>query len=242
MTKLPSLGETNATSQHATLATISSAIGNLATDHGKLLGIYNGFDPLRNCGWVILSTRLRLLRPVGVDADVKIETWVASIEGGQLIREYRISKDSETLVEAAHAFVLFDRTTRRIVIPPRKSRDELGGRASEFNFAIELSRRPRLPVFSPKDHVSTFVVTKNDIDHNQHLNNSVYLRWTESHLQSRKPSPIHFAPFEFGIEFLTEAGIHDTIQVRSPEQDALTYFLSNESKPSIFAVSQSKDL
>lgn len=220
-------------------------MGHLATSHGKQLGIYSGFDAGRDCGWVVLSTKLRLFHPVPTDLPVKVETWVASIESGKLIREYRVSENGRTLVEAAHAFVLFDRSSRRIVIPPREARERLRGRNPAYHFNIGLSRRAERPIFSESDQISDCVVADSDIDQNHHLNNSVYLRWTEAHLEENgftaETSPL-FRPFEFGIEFLAEAGLGEKVQLRTRKPnlktELTTYFLPSDTTRNLLAISK----
>lgn len=227
------------------LSGISTAIGNLATAHGRKLGIYSGFDPDRDCGWVVLSTKLRILQPVPVARTVKLETWVASLDSGKLIREYRISDDGIPIIEAAHTFVLFDRVKRRIAIPPREARERLRGRDPTHVFDLDISRRPMQPVPLNEDHVTECIVTSKDIDQNNHLNNSVYLRWAEPHLERYRVSALaiaDFRPFEFGIEFLAEAALDEKVQLRTKLNEQTTYFLSSSPIPSVLAVSRANVL
>lgn len=239
------------------LPAISLALGTQATAHGKLLGIYSGFDPARDCGWVVLSTNLRILQYVPRDRPVKVETWIASLESGKLIREYRISENGVAIIEAAHAFVLFDRVKRRIVIPPLAAREKLRGKDPTFKFNLEISRRTWPPDFFAEsrpiiqpvtqpvdqavDQIDGYVVTNSDIDQNHHLNNSVYLRWVEPHLEkngiSARPTS-QFKAFEFGIEFLSEASLDEKIQVRTVRKENTTYFLSANSSAALLAVSK----
>jgi acyl-ACP thioesterase len=223
------------------LSTVSMALGSQATAHGKLLGIYSGFDPTRECGWVVLSARLRLLKPLPQNRPIKVETWVASLDGGKLIREYRISENRKPIVEASHAFVLFDRIKRRIVIPPLKDRERFRGKDPTFSFDLEISRRTVRPRFSSDDQIADCVVTRSDIDQNHHLNNSVYLRWAEPQLEingfSAHANP-GFRAFEFGIEFLSEVALDEKVQVRTKRQENTTYFLSSNSNTGLLAVSK----
>lgn len=236
-------------SKSMSLSSISLAMGHLATSHGKQLGIYSGFDASRDCGWVVLSTSLRLFHPVPTDLPIKVETWVSSIESGKLIREYRVSENGRTLVEAAHAFVLFDRSSRRIVIPPREARERLRGRNPAYQFNIGLSRRTKRPVFLANDQITECVVADSDIDQNNHLNNSVYLRWAEAHLEkygfTTEASP-QFLPFEYGIEFLAEAGPGEKVQLRTQKTnqktnqktELTTYFLPSDPTRNLLAISK----
>jgi len=228
-------------SKSLSLSAISLAIGNLATSHGRLLGIYGGFDPARDCGWVVLSTKLRVLQPVPTDVPIKVETWVASIENGQLIREYRVSQDGRPFVEASHSFVLFDRSTRRIAIPPREARGRLRGRIPEFQFNLSLSRRAELPAFSADDQTTECIVKNSDIDQNKHLNNSVYLRWSESHLEQNGVSTndtAQFRAFEYAIEFLSEASLGEKVLLRTKGSDLTTYFLPSDTTRNALAISK----
>jgi acyl-CoA thioesterase FadM len=221
------------------LSGISLAIGNLATDHGRKLGIYQGFDPDRDCGWVVLSTKLRFLQPVPAGRPVKLETWVANIDNGKLIREYRISEGGRPIIEAAHEFVLFDRIKRRIAIPPRDARERLRGRSPIHVFELEISRRQQQPALLTDDPVTDCVVTSQDIDQNNHLNNSIYLRWAEPHLEQYGmigSDTADFRAFEFGIEFLSEAALGEKVQVRSKLNEKITYFLSSSEPRTVLAI------
>ncbi|MDZ4081639.1 MAG: thioesterase [Bdellovibrionales bacterium] len=232
-------------SKNMSLSSVSMAMGHLATSHGKKLGIYRGFDASRDCGWVVLSTKLRILQSIPTDRPVKVETWVASIESGKLIREYRVSENDRTLAEAAHAFVLFDRSSRRIVIPPREARERLRGRNPTYRFNIDLSRRTERPIFSATDEIADRIVTISDIDQNHHLNNSVYLRWMEAHIEQNgftTDNSRQFRPFEFGIEFLAEVGVGEKVQLRSQKIDKnselTTYFLPSDPARNLLAISR----
>ncbi len=234
-------GDLDAITGLLSLSSISLALGEIATSHGRELGIYNGFDPRRDCGWVVLSARLRLLQPVPTGKELKLETWVAHIENGQLMREYRISDSGQTLVEASHAFVLFDRQSRRIVIPPREQRDKFRGRQPAFQFHLNLSRRTLRPIESRDDFVTDHTVSGTDIDQNNHLNNSIYLKWIEAHLGRFGLSlsdRLGFQPFEFGIEFLAEANFEEKIQIRTTLADRKTYFLSETTGFNVLAASE----
>ncbi len=205
-----------------TPASLCIAFGQVATLHGIHLGILRGFDPTRDCGWVILSLALKIHdsdeNSAPTSNEFRVETWISAIEGAVLIREFRISSpDSQghpkVLAEAAQSFVLFDRTTRKIVLPPRAKRDELKGHPRRLGFKLKMVRRnasssepsniERLPAAARK------TVTADNVDHNGHLNNAVYLAWLGEWIDQ----PAKNGTREIAVEFLREATLGDSLDV-----------------------------
>lgn len=211
---------------HFDARAISVALSAVATRHAEQLGIMKGFDPERDCGWVIVSMRIRILQVPEPNERVTLETWVSAIEGASLIREFRIRKSDENasmnFVDAAQSFVLFDRTTRKPVLAPLEKRKMLKGADRVFKFSTELNRKTSPADFQSKvpDHETTHVVTNDEVDHNNHLNHAEYLRWLTKHIDLKN------SVGEFAIEYLREARLGDLLKIQSwkHEQSMLITF------------------
>lgn len=195
------------------LPSICQALNLVATEHAQELGILRGFDPARDCGWVILDMNLRVLAGLSSETKVHLETWIAAIEGARLIREFCVFTvnahgQRDVFVEAAQAFVLFDRNSRRPVLPSRERRQQLEGSGRTFQFSVTLSRRTvhaEIPTSLPVK-TSLHTVVESEVDHNGHLNHAEYLAWIES-----LKNPVG----EIAVEYLREARLADRIHVRT---------------------------
>ncbi len=199
---------------HLSLYGIARAIAMIATAHAELLQIKKGFDLNRNSGWVVVGLRLRTSGAIPLDVPIRCSTWVATIDSGRLIREYELSLDGHILAVATQDFILFDRDKRRAMLPPKAARDFLRGLDRKHSYSIDVSRQTEN--FFPASQAcdiktsSPFFIDETTIDDNNHLNNSVYLRWLEEAL-TIKPQ----AGLELGLEYINEATLGQSMQVCS---------------------------
>lgn len=207
-----------------TSASLCTAFSTVATRHAKKLGILSGFDANRDCGWVILTLNLRVFDTIPVELAVDLETWIAAIEGPSLIREFRMSYIDyngklQTIAEATQSFVLFDRTTRKVSIPPREKREEFKGEGRKLSYTLTNDRRimptdafENTARTSSPSKVFKETVSAHDLDVNGHLNNVQYLRWLSPWIDS--PNLPDQIGREVAIEFLREAKLDDTLEVQ----------------------------
>lgn len=220
---------------HLSLYGIARAIAFSATAHAAILKISRGFDPNRNCGWVVLGLRLRTLKPIPLNFPISCTTWVAATDGARLIREYELHTGSESLAFATQDFVLFDRESRRAMLPPKAAREFLRGLGRKHSYSIDVSRQTE-NFFSASESCdlktsSPFLIDESAIDDNNHLNNSVYLRWLEEALKIQPQ-----AGLELALEYINEATLGQSMQVLSakthkdPQKTSLRFSLQNTEK------------
>lgn len=220
---------------HLSLYGIARAIAFVATAHAAVLKISRGFDPNRNCGWVVLGLRLRTHKPIPLDTTISCTTWIAAIDGARLIREYELRTGSESLAVATQDFVLFDRESRRAMLPPKAAREFFRGLGRKHSYSVSVSRQTEdlFPAYEMNElkTSSPFLIDKSAIDDNNHLNNSVYLRWLEEAL-SLKPQ----GGLELALEYINEATLGQSMQVLStkirkdPQTNSLRFALQNTEK------------
>ena len=195
---------------------ICHALSRVAGQHAGLLGIMDHFIAERETGWIILSFSLRLLDAKPVQGSVRLQTWIAAIEGASLIREFRIVANNpdgsrSTIAEAAQGFIPFDRTTRRPILLAKEQRDTLSGNGRTFSFKENPERRRAKALIPATEPTQSFVVTvgAKDVDVNGHVNNAKYLEWV-----SEKNDLPSSRQREFTVEYLQEAKLDDQIEIK----------------------------
>ena len=207
---------------HLSLYGMARAIAFAATAHAAVLKINRGFDPNRNSGWVVLGLRLRTLKPVPLNTAISCTTWVAAIDGARLIREYELHIGNESLAVATQDLVLFDRDSRRAMLPPRAAREFLRGLDRKHSYELTIPRQAELlsaASIITSASSSDFCIDETTIDDNNHLNNSIYIRWLE------QTARIHPATkLELGLEYLNEAVLGDTVTLKTTATTNATNF------------------
>lgn len=162
---------------HLTLWDLAKLFQGAADEHTALLNI--GFEKLMENGqaWILSRLYYHIDRMPALGEEVTIATWSKGHDGLFAFRDFEM-RDAEDKVVATGCsyWNVLNISSRRVV--------RLHDMLNEFeHHAIEATDRPKLSkVVVPTDISETerrneFDVYYSSIDHNNHTNNSEYLRW-----------------------------------------------------------------
>lgn len=204
-----------------------------AQQHATELGF--GFEELKKEQrfWVLSRLSAQVLRSPTWGDRVTVETWPKSVSRLFAIRDFLIHRDgeesSEPLVRASSAWLLMDATNGRPLRPEKFLPEGPLLDNAEKHALKEVPEKVALP--EDDDELLTEVsVHYSDLDVNNHVNNSVYLRWIDDAVRTLD-SDRELVRLE--LNFLREAsipmrvGVYKSgdnpavLEVRSPDGEAL---------------------
>ena len=144
----------------------------LAIAHAEELGIGRSAMLEKNVVWVVIRTKLEVLREPKYNTIVRARTWPHSLSKFSFIRDFTIrDEQGELLVKATQEWVLMNFETRRF----SSAKDAYHG-PHDFDEARAFEQKPRKISDFEIEGEPAFVVTPayTDIDVNGHVNNAVY--------------------------------------------------------------------
>ncbi len=175
----------------AVLALFQDAAG----AHAEILGV--GFEALlkKNLLWVVTQIRYRVLKPIGAEQEVTVETWPLPPNRLGFERCYRLlDRQGETLLEGTSNWVVMDTQTRRMAAA--------GDLYPPMEFCLDKTfedRTRRIKDFEATEAACTVIPDESLIDSNGHVNNTHYPSFAETALGG------HSAKIKsFQIDFLHE--------------------------------------
>lgn len=137
---------------------------------------------------------------------VIIDTWRSGSKSCFAFREFDIFDEKENIIGAATASAaLIDTRTRKPIEVPEFIRDQFApdlGRAIQDNFE-------KLPVLEKPENEKVFQVRINDIDLNNHVNNTSYMDWIVESLP--KEILMDYIILEIEINYLAEVFYGESI-------------------------------
>lgn len=148
----------------------------VADTHAETLGAGRTFLTQNNLAWVVTHYLVDIIEMPTENEVIEISTWPSGQNGLKATREFQIrGNDGRTLVNATSQWVIIDLETRRVL--------RLDGTLPHWDMITERAYDrtfDKFPDFTPD--VTKIVLPRfDDVDVNQHINNSVYAVWaTES--------------------------------------------------------------
>ncbi len=224
------------TDAHAQLTTASTVaiMQDLAGRHAELMGV--GFHDLKEKSgafWVIIRTKIKVLRPARIYEDVIVETWPSKPSGIVCLRNYRISApDGEVLAVGKNEWVVIDAESHKL----RRLNSTCYPVDEEYSDEVTLDE-PFLKVYeaaSQAEYVYTHRVRYSDTDHVRHTNNVAYIRILTDALPSEYFEEHIITDFE--IKYIHESREGEDISVYAkPTEDGYFLFGKNPSGEDIVA-------
>lgn len=207
------------------LANLLSVMADLATDNAIEIGMWN--EKLNGqYGWVLSKQILKLSRPIQLEENIKISTRAKGGSRVQFMRTYDIENHDEKIGGAYSVWTLIDIKNRRIV-KPHQAGLELP-EIEEYDCYVD-KFEPVLRNIETKKIMERQVLY-NDVDVNQHMNNSKYIEWAldllpyQDHQNSyieqlsmhyrKEIAPLAFVELYYGQEnkdFKIEFKVDDTV-------------------------------
>ena len=202
-----------------------------AQQHARELGF--GYEQLKldNRFWVLARIEVAINRLPAWGEAVRVETWPKSVSRLFAIRDFLLHDGEETpLVRATSAWLLMDGSAAR---PLRPEKHLPQGPLRDNAEKSAMDAVPEKLSFPSEDGelLESLNVQFSDIDVNNHVNNSVYLKWLDDAVRTGEPD---VRPAAFNINFLREAAIgtrvnllrstekRSLLEVRSQQDEALT--------------------
>jgi acyl-ACP thioesterase len=204
-----------------------------AQQHATELGF--GFEDLKQAQrfWILSRLEATVDRSPTWGDRVTVETWPKSVSRLFAIRDFIVHDDDEgapePLVRASSAWLLMDGASGRPLRPERYLPEGPLLNNADKHALTEVPRKLTFPEEGER-LISQIEVQYSDLDVNNHVNNSVYLRWIDDAVRTTWPDR---ELFRFELNFLKEAsipmrlGIYGSgdnpvmLEVRSPDGEAL---------------------
>ena len=178
----------------------------MAGDHAKILGLgYDQFKP-RNLAWVLITTKIDILKDIPYDSEVILSTWPLEKGRVDFIRDYSVSSpDGELYAIGSSKWVVIDYNTRRIL--RAKDIDYPGEYLNDKNYSEVEKLRIEIP--SDKEYVCSHIVSNNDLDHNGHMNNCKYMEFIYNTINIKDGKQL----ISMHMDFINEAMLGDKLDL-----------------------------
>lgn len=174
--------------------------------HCQLMGYDRNSLTDKNLFWAVLRHRVVIHRLPAADETITVRTWPMPTTRTAYPRAVRaFDQQGNVLFELVSLWVLMDRTSRAMVLPG-KSGVEVPG--------ILLGDEPATPgsiVPGNHLHATQWLVSKQELDVNGHVNNTKYLDPVERLADGLNPSQ---SPKELTVCYLAEAHADDTLTLQ----------------------------
>lgn len=213
-------------------AAILEIFQDLAISHAEELGIGRAAMLEKGVVWVVIRTKLEVLREPKYNTVVTARTWPHSLSKFSFIRDFTIrDEEGELLVKATQEWVLMNFETRRF----SSAKDVYQG-PEDFDEARAFDRKPRkLPDFEvdgPPALVTAAAYT--DIDVNGHVNNAVYPNFVMDALNPGPEGSIRTFQIDYRHEVFPDVPLSmhvrregDLVQVKAVDPEGVVLFASS---------------
>lgn len=168
------------------LSSLESDIANDYMQENKLL-------------WMIYSWDFQLNREIKTGELLEISTWVSEVSKIKLHREFLVKSKDEVVAKCLAEFLIIDANKRKAIRVPKQLMEYF-----EINNTKLLSVE-RVEEFEIEDSTS-YTVESSYFDENNHVNNSVYIRWIEKFLDESSDKSIKSLKIVYSKE-INEQGI-----------------------------------
>lgn len=146
----------------------------IAGDHAEYLKIDSKNLIKRNLMWVVVRNRFELIKTPSLNEKVILATWPHKTNRIEFDREYCItSLDGDVYIKGDSKWCLLDINTKKIALVKDILND--GDFYDKYNFNTPLKPIPNKE-FSSFNYIYEKIVSEDQIDVNNHLNNAEYAK------------------------------------------------------------------
>ncbi len=189
------------------IPTLMNMFQDIAYNHAEVLGV--GFDLCQSLGmtWVSVGYNILIDRMPGKDEIINIISWPSKTKAVVAIREFLITDQNDNvIIKASSQWAVIDLIRKRpLILRDRFSNyPVIPERAIDTNF-------PKLPSLDRIDIISKFTVRYDDIDPNNHVNNSLYPLWASENVDNK--FRLCHTPKQIDISFKSEGRFGENIEV-----------------------------
>lgn len=205
------------------IISIFNCFQDVGSEHAFKLGLSAWHLLKKNYTWVMLKYNVRINKLPGWNEKVTMSTWRYPLRNLYDLRQFDIRDSHGTLlISGLSSWVMMNFDSRK---PVRLDRfipaDQL---ENQTEVADDFSR---LPTIDHVDHEKRFNVRMQDIDFNNHVNNSVYIGWAVETVPPEVYASYTLKQVE--ANYLGEISYGHTIHAKikddsSPEQPTRTFY------------------
>lgn len=191
------------------IVSLMNLLQEMASENAEILGFGYESCHAKNLAWVGSNYLLLIDRLPVMEEHISVETWPAEGKLWGAIRNFTVKDSRDNIIMRVKSqWVLIDIERRRPVA--------LSKHFPEYNFLNEQVMDKdfsKITDITAPDSVKEFLVRYDDIDLNNHVNNSVYPLWASEAVDyDFRKSHI---PQELEICFKKEALLGETVQIMS---------------------------
>lgn len=214
---------------NATLPAVMSYFQDTSIEHSEFSE--NGAKKLakNNLAWLLTGWHIRIFRYPTLFENIKSATWATDFKHVYGYRNFRLTDEKNTIIaQAASVWVLYNREKlkfQKVTIEDAKA-------FGTDNISIfEDDKSYRLQKRTDYKFLTSYTVSKNDIDSNGHVNNISYI----SYIVNAFPDT---EIFDLRIQYKSQARLGDKINISCVTENNITYILMTSDTGDVYTVSQ----
>ena len=199
------------------IPTLMNMFQDIAYDHANKIGV--GFDFCQSHGmtWVSVGFHIIIDRMPRTGETIKVVSWPSETKSVVAIREFLVvDNNNSPIIKASSQWAVLDLERKRPVLLRDRliSYPVIPERALDAKFA-------KLPLLDRIDITSKFIVRYDDIDVNNHVNNSIYPLWASENVD--RDFRLSHIPTQIEISFIKEGHFKDNIRVSGKIEGTTSY-------------------
>ena len=154
---------------------ILSILENIAGRHSSYVHFTFTDISKYNLTWVLLNWKLKVLKRIGGEENIRIQTWGRLVTKIFVLRDFKVfNEKGELCAIATSKWCLLDTTTGKIAKLPENIAEIYHGFHDESVFGIEDVPKLEEPKLEPLN-VDSYKIRRFDLDLNKHVHNLNYL-------------------------------------------------------------------
>lgn len=203
---------------HATLPVIANYFQEAAGKNARDLNFDIGDLHKNGLTWVLYRMHIRIDRFPSRWQHVVVNTWPSSGDGIRAFRDYELMSESgDVLGVGISQWMVLNIDTRR----PTRIPKEILDMGLEVEKHMLPTDKITFPEMEEADRSVSYIVSRNDLDMNQHVNNVTYIEWMTGFMPD--DLPIDSQCDEINIQYHHECGLNQEIEISCQSLDNNKY-------------------
>lgn len=164
--------------------------------------------------WIVQRTVIDVIEPLGWPNDITFRRWCSGISPRWCSMRVRLDGSDDGRIETEGFWINMNKET----LTPSLMTDEFFARLATTTDNHRLKWRPWLPgTVQAEAGTTSFALRYTDIDHFEHVNNTVY--WHGVHeVLANQPAPLA-APYRAVVEYRQPIKLDESVTIRSDTTD-----------------------
>lgn len=201
------------------LDSLQRRIQNISDEHGYLLGF--GFEDMTKLGyfWVVSRLMVEIKRMPSLGDELSIETFLTPPTGAGINRYYQVfdSQGALSVQGVAKWSVVSKESLKLVKMNQLGFMTNLSYPKEALPFSKDSLKRIDFPKL-PEVTVKTIIVKQEDLDFNNHVNNTIYVKYIRD---------LFGIPSDLGayqINFISPLYLSDTVKIKAVTLENKIYF------------------